>query len=95
MARVATAALALIVLFAPTICCAEPQSRYVRKDASEALAIVFVHGVLGDSISTWTNGSSYWPDLLTKDKDFDGTSIYAYEYPTTLWRRNFSPDEIA
>jgi len=95
MARVLAAVLVLIVLFAPRVCCAEPQSRYVRKDASEDLSIVFVHGVLGDSIETWTNGSSYWPDLLTTDKDFDGTSIYAYEYATTLQRRGFSIEDIA
>lgn len=31
--------------------------------------------VMGDSLSTWTNGTTYWPNLLTKDKDFDGTSV--------------------
>jgi pimeloyl-ACP methyl ester carboxylesterase len=70
-------------------------SRYIRKVDAASQVIVFMHGVLGDGTSTWTNGASYWPNLLTKDPTFDGSSIYVYEYPTNLIKETFSIDEIA
>jgi hypothetical protein len=94
MARFIGGAILLAFLFTVNIACAEPEPRYLRRDASEAVAIVFIHGVLGDSTSTWTNGQSYWPELLSKDRDFDGTSIYVYEYPTDLLRRKELVSEI-
>jgi pimeloyl-ACP methyl ester carboxylesterase len=63
---------------------AEPPSKYIRNEGSDT-ALVFIHGVLGDAISTWTNGDAYWPELLTKDHDFDGTDIFILSYPTNLW----------
>ena len=70
-------------------------SRYIRKVESASQVIVFMHGVLGNSTSSWTNGASYWPELLTKDPAFDGSSVYVYEYPTNLIQDTFSIDEIA
>jgi pimeloyl-ACP methyl ester carboxylesterase len=70
-------------------------SRYIRKVESASQVIVFMHGVLGNSTSSWTNGASYWPELLTKDPAFDGSSIYVYEYPSNLIQDTFSIDEIA
>ena len=65
------------------------QSRYIRKSDAADTVIVFVHGVFGDSMSTWTasGGKAYWPDLLTKDKTFDGANVYVYQYPTGLGAR--------
>ena len=37
--------------------------------------IIFVHGVLGDARTTWTNGRTFWPDLLTRDSTFDGQNF--------------------
>jgi pimeloyl-ACP methyl ester carboxylesterase len=73
---------------------AEPSSRYVREISGAATAIVFVHGVLGDGKSTWTNAAAYWPDMMKDDPAFDGASIYVYSYPTRLWA-NLSIDELA
>src|SRR4051794_22255743 len=44
-------------------------SRYVRGDTRSENVVVFVHGVFGDAVSTWTNPvtNAYWPELLTKD----------------------------
>jgi pimeloyl-ACP methyl ester carboxylesterase len=70
-------------------------SRYIRKVESATQVIVFMHGVLGDGTSTWTNGAAYWPELLTKDPAFDGSSVYVYEYPSNLIKDTFSIDEIA
>ena len=73
---------------------AQTQSRYVRKYDRADTVIVFVHGVLGDSVSTWTNGRTYWPDLLTRDDTFAGTDIYVYQYPTGV-NATLSVDETS
>jgi len=33
------------------------------------IVIVFVHGVLGDSETTWGTGKAYWPFMLFEDSD--------------------------
>jgi pimeloyl-ACP methyl ester carboxylesterase len=55
---------------------------------------VFVHGIFGNSVDTWTTGTSYWPDLISKDPTFDGADIYVLQYPS---KRNttFSIDELS
>lgn len=88
----------LIVSFALQSCKEEerkdlPSSRFVRNNGSKTV-IVFVHGILGDSVTTWTNGPSYWPDLLAKDQDFDDADIFVYQYPTSI-SGTFSIDELA
>jgi len=74
-----------------------PQSRYVRQNPKAKGVIVFVHGLMGDSTTTWTNQSTraYWPDLISHDKLFDGFDIYVYEYPSPRIAHTYSPDEVA
>jgi pimeloyl-ACP methyl ester carboxylesterase len=55
---------------------------------------VFVHGIGGDGITSWTNKNSYWPELLTHDPSFGGSDIFVYSYPTGLWA-TMSIDELA
>jgi pimeloyl-ACP methyl ester carboxylesterase len=73
---------------------AEVASRYVRQVAGSDTAIVFVHGVLGDGQTTWSNGTAYWPTMLAADHAFDGADIFVYAYPTSMWA-TLSPDELA
>jgi pimeloyl-ACP methyl ester carboxylesterase len=75
----------------------ELHSRYIREDTDSISTIVFVHGVIGDSTTTWTNDDTktYWPDMLTRDPAFNDYNIYVYEYPTPLLKTSFSIDEIA
>jgi len=74
---------------------AQTRSHYVRQYDAADTVIVFVHGVLGDSVGTWTNDNkAYWPDLLTKDHVFDGTDIYVYQYPTSA-SATLSIDELS
>jgi len=70
-----------------------PQSRYVRQNPKAKGVIVFVHGLMGDSTTTWTNQSTraYWPDLISHDKLFDGFDIYVYEYPSPRIAHTYSP----
>jgi pimeloyl-ACP methyl ester carboxylesterase len=72
----------------------EPTSKYVRGPATADSVIVFVHGITGDGITSWTNKNVYWPELLTHDHTFDGSDIFVYSYPTGLWAR-LSIDELA
>lgn len=73
---------------------AEAPSRYIRQAAGSDTAIVFVHGVLGDSQTTWTSGANYWPAMMAADHTFDGADIFVYAYPTSIWA-TLSPDELA
>jgi pimeloyl-ACP methyl ester carboxylesterase len=71
-------------------------SHYVRANEDKGV-IVFVHGVLGDAKTTWTNPvtKAYWPDLIKGDPKFNGYNIYAYGFPTPLTERSYSVDELA
>jgi pimeloyl-ACP methyl ester carboxylesterase len=73
---------------------AEPSSKYIRQSAGVDTVIVFVHGIMGDSVSTWTSQSAYWPTLLTEDHTFDGSDVFVYSYPTGFVA-TFSIDELA
>jgi pimeloyl-ACP methyl ester carboxylesterase len=68
---------------------------WVRHLPKNQGAIVFVHGVTGDEKTTWTSAHAYWPDMLTRDRTFDGQDIYVYRYPSPRLNRAFSIDEIA
>lgn len=72
------------------------QSRYLRKSDGNYSAIVFIHGIGGNSTSTWTaSNGAYWPDLIAKDPAFDSFDIYLYEYPTTSIGNTLSIDEVS
>jgi pimeloyl-ACP methyl ester carboxylesterase len=70
-----------------------PQSMYIRNNGSDRV-IIFVHGLLGDSVSTWTNGKSYWPRMIANDHDFDGVDVFVYQYPTSI-DADLTPDQVA
>jgi pimeloyl-ACP methyl ester carboxylesterase len=73
----------------------EPISKYERKSPAGAdSVIVFVHGIRGDGITSWTNKNVYWPELLTHDHSFDGSDIFVYSYPTGPWA-TLAIDELA
>jgi pimeloyl-ACP methyl ester carboxylesterase len=62
----------------------EPLSKYVRQSSGASTVIVFVHGFMGDGVSTWTSDETgaYWPAMLTHDPTFDGVDIFVYSYDT-------------
>lgn len=76
---------------------AEPQSRWVRRTSPSKAkgVIIFVHGVLGDSRTTWLNGNTYWPELLTGDSAFDGQDVFVYGYPSPKIGESFTVDELS
>jgi hypothetical protein len=75
---------------------ADPTSQYIRKSSGADTVIVFVHGIMGDGVSTWTSESenTYCPTLPTTDPTFDGVDIFVYSYPTGFWA-TLSIDELA
>jgi pimeloyl-ACP methyl ester carboxylesterase len=54
---------------------------FLRERPDSRSAIVFVHGLLGNAIKTWTNSNgTYWPSLVLQDPAFDRFDVYVYEY---------------
>src|SRR5215467_9515064 len=62
---------------APTTPLSPSGSRFVR-NKNEPAVLVFVHGVLGNASTTWTNQTThaYFPDLVANSDDFHGVDIY-------------------
>mgnify|MGYP001267191473 FL=1 len=73
------------------------ESRWIRQEQGKTKVIVFVHGVIGDSTSTWTNAQTgaYWPGLVAKDKDFAKSNVYVFQYPSPPTGRSLSVNELA
>ncbi len=81
-----------------TSCSAQEGKPYIRELDPNSPVIIFLHGVLGDSKSTWLKGKAYWPDLLKQDNAFSGASVYVHEYKTELFgqsRSDLSINELA
>jgi pimeloyl-ACP methyl ester carboxylesterase len=74
----------------------EVLSKYIRQSPSANTVIVFVHGWMGDGVSTWTNPDTgaYWPAMLAHDNTFDGDDIFVYSYSTGS-DSHLSIDELA
>ena len=70
-------------------------SHYIRRENAET-AIVFVHGIFGGAVGTWTNTSSknYWPEMLKNDGTFKGSDIYVYSYASPLLGPGLTIDEL-
>ena len=70
-------------------------SKYVRQ-ANKDSVIVFVHGVLGDSQSAWTNSNTkaYWPALMKDDPYFNDFDIFVVAYPSRLLHSSYTVDEL-
>src|SRR5580658_1050815 len=74
-------------------------SQYIRKarNPNVSTVIVFVHGVMGNSIDTWTNNktNAYWPKMLTTDPHFKGAAVFAYQYPSPRLQGSLSIQGVA
>jgi pimeloyl-ACP methyl ester carboxylesterase len=60
-------------------------------------AIVFVHGVMGDSRATWLapNGATGWPELMEKDPELPSVDVLALGYRSPPIGRASNIEEIA
>ncbi len=86
----------LVPLFEPDGGADARRPFYVRNNQDKGV-IVFVHGVTGDGIGTWTNPKTkaYWPNLIASDPAFKGYNIFVYEYPSDLIGRSYSLDDLS
>jgi len=77
----------------------ETRAPYVSRKSENTTVIVFVHGVLGDARSSWTNATTgaYWPQLLLQHNDeaFQAVDVYVHEYRSPLLDNAYSIDELA
>jgi hypothetical protein len=68
----------------------EPDDRPSKK------IIIFVHGLFGDPISSWTSQAGIsWQELMRQDKAFERFSVARVRYETTLLTRISTIEEIA
>jgi pimeloyl-ACP methyl ester carboxylesterase len=90
---------AVVVLSAcfSTAHAANPTSYFVKgPTVNQKKIVIFVHGVLGDSRSTWTNpNGAYWPRLIADDPDFQQYDVYAYGYLSPFIKEASTINEIA
>jgi pimeloyl-ACP methyl ester carboxylesterase len=68
---------------------------YVRRVNADTV-IVFVHGIFGGAVGTWTNPQTgaYWPQLLVADPTFKDTDVYVYSYQSPYAGSSNSIDEL-
>lgn len=72
-------------------------SHYVRQGAGNKGVVVFVHGVTGDAVSTWTNAKTGadWPRLMAGDPAFAAEDVFVYEYPSPKLGSSYNINELA
>jgi pimeloyl-ACP methyl ester carboxylesterase len=87
---------AIRFLFAINCRAQDPSSSQYVRQANKDSVIVFVHGLLGDSQSAWTNGSTkaFWPALMKDDPYFNDFDIFVVGYPSKLFRPGYTVDEL-
>jgi tetratricopeptide (TPR) repeat protein/pimeloyl-ACP methyl ester carboxylesterase len=71
-------------------------SFYVRNVPTNDAAIIFVHGVTGNSRSTWTSDHTghFWPDMLTQDPSFDTANVFVYGYDSPRLGQSLTIGEL-
>lgn len=69
---------------------------YAFPQQSNEKVFVFVHGIFGDAVDTWTssNGKRYF-DLMRDDAVFKDADFYVYGFPSYYWRSSFTIDQAA
>jgi pimeloyl-ACP methyl ester carboxylesterase len=66
------------------------------KDAKRKVAVVFIHGVLGNYLTSWTNkNGTYWPQLVAKDSVFKDANVYVYRYQSPKLETAQNIEELA
>jgi pimeloyl-ACP methyl ester carboxylesterase len=73
------------------------QVQYIKRKPENSLVIIFVHGVMGDSVATWTNSTTkaYFPALVASDSVFQRANVAVVDIPSPILGRAPSIDELA
>ncbi len=71
-------------------------SFYIRNYPTNDDVIIFVHGVTGNSRSTWTSDRTgrYWPEMLTQDPTFDRVNVFVYGYDSPRLGQSLTIGEL-
>jgi tetratricopeptide (TPR) repeat protein len=87
---------AIRVLFAINCQAQNPSGSHYVRQAHKDSVIVFVHGVLGEQQSTWTNASTkaYWPALIKDDPYFNDFDIFVVGYPSKFFHSSYTVEEL-
>lgn len=95
MLRSAARLLAFAITLVTTSSIAQVQ--YIKRKQENSQVVVFVHGVMGDSIATWTNSTTkaYFPSLVAADPAFQRANIAVVDVPSPITSRAPSIDELA
>ncbi len=96
--KLAIVLLAALILLTPIAHGTNTTSGFISgPTAGHKKIVIFVHGVLGDSASTWTNShtKAYWPKLLADDPDFASYDVYVYGYQSEIFSAASNLQEIA
>jgi pimeloyl-ACP methyl ester carboxylesterase len=65
------------------------------KGPDHELVVVFVHGLFGDSETTWTNANGvYWPELLSRDEVVNDSDVYVASYPSPYFGNSMNIEEV-
>lgn len=74
-----------------------PHVLAVRADETHTTAVVFVHGIFGDSTGTWTSGAtkSFWPRIMHDDEGFNDANIYVVQYHSAAWQVGLDVEQTA
>ncbi len=89
------AAIMLMLLSLPAFSQYQP-SGHMERDVRHARLVVFVHGVIGDKVSTFTSPDGVlWPTLAQGDPLFDDVDVFSYNYFTSIFEDSPSVTEIA
>ena len=65
------------------------------RDANGDACVIFVHGILSNGESAWTNSEGVsWPQLLATESSFSELSIYAFSYRSDLFSRTYSLKDV-
>ncbi len=75
----------------------EPNRRWYKYRDGDTV-IVFVHGILSDSISSWTSNDpekQYWPKLVFNDDRFGNPAIYLGGYYTKVGSGRYDISDAA
>lgn len=70
---------------------------YVDLDLNRKEAIIFVHGVTGDAVGTWTNEKSkaYWPSVVRNDSKFSRSNVWVFNYESPRISNAQNIEELA
>jgi hypothetical protein len=71
------------------------QSHYIRRQNADTV-IVFVHGIFGGAVGTWTNPDSraYWPQMVADDAAFQNSDVYVHAYSSPYVGHSYTIDEL-